>query len=160
VIPRALTVAVIHGEELDPALEWARRAGVEILWDADSLVLRARLTQRNTGERFYLLGRLDGYKAVPPAWQFCDSTWGSPGLRQHYPAPASIPGIGSIFHTNPVICAPFNRLAYQAHGGPHSDWGGPEQWLGAAPGYAHAETLADMLAIIARDLNYSSGRMS
>lgn len=158
-IARQLTVALVEDEELEPARDWARRAGVELTWDADSLELRAIFTQRATGERYYLRGRLDGYKAVPPAWEFCDQNWGSPGAKRNYPARASLPGIGSVFHRKPVICAPFNRLAYKAHGGPHGDWGGPEQWLRAAPESAHAETLADMLALIARDMNYSNGRM-
>ncbi|MEX2374807.1 MAG: hypothetical protein WD942_04365 [Dehalococcoidia bacterium] len=159
-IPRNLTVALIEDEELEPAREWARRAGVELTWDPRSLEIRAVFTQRTTAELFFLLGRLEGYKAIPPAWDFCDHAWGSPGSKCNYPARASLRGIGSIFHTNPVICAPFNRLAYQTHGGPHGDWGGPEQWLKAAPGSARADTLADMLALIARDMSNSNGRMN
>jgi len=159
VIPRDLTIALVEQEELEPARQWARRAGVELTWDAEALQLRAVLTQRATGERFFLLGCLDGYKAVPPAWEFRDQAWEVAGAKRNYPAAASIPGIGSIFHAKPVICAPFNRLAYQILGGPHGDWGGPEQWLKAAPSSAHADTLADMLALIARDMNHSNGRM-
>lgn len=158
-IPRDLTIALVEGVELEPARQWSRRAGVELTWNADALEIRAVFTQRATGEDFHLLGRLDGYKALPPAWTFCDERWGTSNAKRNYPAAASMPGIGSIFHPNPVICAPFNRLAYSAHGGPHGDWGGPEQWLKAAPTSAHADTLADMLALIGRDMNHSSGRM-
>lgn len=158
-IPRDLTLGLVEQEELEPARQWALRAGVELTWRPETLELRGVFRQRSSGELFYLFGNLEGYKAVPPAWEFCDEEWGSPGAKRNYPARATIDGVGSIFHPNPVICAPFNRLAYQAHGGPHNDWGGPEQWLKAAPGYARADTLADMLALIARDMNYSNGRM-
>jgi hypothetical protein len=155
-----MTIALVEEEELAPAREWASRVGVELTWDSDRLEIRAVLTQRTTGERFYLRGQLEGYRAVPPAWTFCDAEWGSPGEKRNFPASASLPsGIGSsIFHNHPVICAPFNRLAYKDHGGPHSNWGGPEQWLNVA-GTVNATTLADMLAVVARDLAYSKGRM-
>jgi hypothetical protein len=161
-IPHAVTIAVIEGEELGPAVEWAKRKGVELRWDRAALEMRAVLSQRSTGEQYYLMGRFDGYRALPPCWDFRDVNWESPGDRRNYPAAATLPGIGgsSLFHTNPVICAHFNRLAYKQIGGPHSDWGGPEQWLQAARGTIRAETMADMIAVIGRDLSYSPGRMS
>jgi len=121
--------------------------------------LRVVLEQRSTGQLFHLMGRLDSYKAWPPAWDFRDENWQGEAVKRHYPAPSSIPGIGSIFHTKAVICAPFNRLAYATLGGPHKDWGGLEQWLKVAHESAHAETIGDMLALIARDMSYSQGRM-
>lgn len=158
-IPRDLTIGLVEQEELEPARQWALRAGVELTWRRETLELRAVFRQRSSGELFYLLGNLEGYKAVPPAWEFYGEEGGSPGAKRNYPARAIIDGVGSIFHPKPVICAPFNRLAYQAHGGPHKNWGNPEQWLKAATGHAHADTLADMLALIARDMNHSNGRM-
>jgi hypothetical protein len=161
VVPHDVTVALIEAEELPAARLWAANVGVDLSWEPSALHVRVVFTQRATGGKFYLMGTVDGYKALPPVWEFFDSTWGLARQKAFYPAPASLPGgIGSIFHTNPVICAPFNRLAYQQHGGPHSDWGGPEQWLRAGAGYVQAETLADMLAVIARDMNYSTGRMA
>jgi hypothetical protein len=64
--------------------------------------------------------------------------------------------VGSIFHGSGVICAPFNRLAYGEHGGPHGDWGGPLSWLNVR-GHVRATALADMLALIIAHLNYSPG---
>ena len=58
-----------------------------------------------------------------------------------------------------IICAPFNRLAYNSHQGPHSDWGGPAQWMTAGPQYVHAVTIGDMLQSILRDFSFSKGRM-
>ena len=57
------------------------------------------------------------------------------------------------------MCAPFNRLAYGAHEGPHSDWGSLAQWMTAGEGYVHAVKLGDMLSAILRDFRLSSGRM-
>jgi len=122
-------------------------------------VLRATFQQPASEERFFLAGEFRGYKALPPAWEFYDAEWKERALKQLYPAAAGPPGKGSIFHTKPVICAPFNRLAYKEHGGPHEDWGGPAQWLNAGKDYVQAHTISDMLAVVARDLAYGCGRM-
>ena len=55
-----------------------------------------------------------------------------------------------MFNTSCFICAPFNRLAYKIHGGPHQDWNGPEKWLDVC-GHVGARTLAEMLAQITGD---------
>ena len=159
-IPRATTFALVE-HELAPALQWAERRSIELTWHPEILEVRAVLTQRATGEKYFLAGQLDGYRAVPPAWEFRDAQWSDSRNKRNYPRAAVIPGVGnsSMFHPNPVICAAFNRLAYQQNGGPHGDWGGPEQWLHAGAGYVQAHTLGDMLAAIARDLAYSEGRM-
>lgn len=74
------------------------------------------------------------------------------------PKPHNTPqGIGSIFHNACCICAPFNRRAYKELSGPHGDWGGPAQWLQAAPGRVQARTLGEMLSTIMRDLHYTEG---
>jgi hypothetical protein len=159
-LPVSVTLALVESDELPAAFAWAQAAGVDLSWDRETLQLRAVFRQRATNDKFYLQGTIDGYKALPPVWNFFDSTWQRTG-RKFFPAAATLPGgMSSIFLTNPVICAPFNRLAFQQHGGPHADWGGPEQWLRAGAGYVHADTLADMLAVIARDINYSNGRMA
>ena len=58
-----------------------------------------------------------------------------------------------------IICAPFNRLAYATHDGPHSNWGDAAQWMTAGPGYVYAVTIGDMLQLILRDFSLSKGRM-
>ena len=159
-VPVSVTLAVLESDELPAAFSWAQTAGVALTWRPESLQLRGVMRQRATNEMFYLHATLDGYKALPPSWNFFDEKWERTG-KNFFPAAAALPGgLGSIFHSNAVICAPFNRLAFQQHGGPHGDWGGPEQWLRAGAGYVHADTIADMLAVIARDINYSSGRMA
>ena len=98
---------------------------------------------------------LRGYRAIPPAWQFLDpETHELPTAV--FPQPGSHPMIqGSIFHGNKVICAPWNRLAFQENGGPHGDWGALTNWTSAAPSYTRADTLADMLSQIELHLSVS-----
>lgn len=124
-----------------------------------------------------------GYPAAPPAWwcvaapdggdlsvhlaalvnQFTDNDDGDRLRRpiaeaRHFPAPGpnhppQLPG--SIFHPNPVICAPWNRLAYQVNGGPHGDWGSLTDWKSAGQGYTQAHTVPDMLSALQLHLRYS-----
>lgn len=158
-LPHALTVVLVE-TELAPAAAWATRTGTQLSWDPERLSLRVVLVQAQRGEKFYLLGQLEGYKALPPTWTFCDENWQTPGLKRNYPMPGPVPGAGSsIFHPNPVICAPFNRLAYQENGGPHADWGGATQWFAAGRGSVQAHTLGDMLAVVNFHLLHSPGRM-
>jgi hypothetical protein len=106
-----------------------------------------------------LEGVFDDYRALPPAWRFTQPA--SEELpRSAWPQPGNVPGIGSsVFHTNPVICAPFNLLAYNDHGGPHSDWGGPANWLALRPDLVRATSVGEMLSVIALHLHYSPGRL-
>ena len=62
-------------------------------------------------------------------------------------------------HGRGLICAPFNRLAYGIHNGPHSGWGNPAQWMTAGEGNVHAVRIGDMLNSILRDFRFSKGRM-
>ena len=57
----------------------------------------------------------DGYPVIPPAWHFCNPSTGQLDQRR------DIPRGGGFFHGAGVICAPWNRLAYQPNG-PHNDW--------------------------------------
>lgn len=56
------------------------------------------------------------YAGLPAAWQWCGEVGAELGHPKHCPA-----GSG-YFHGSNVICAPWNRLAYQDVGGPHGDW--------------------------------------
>ncbi|HVT70443.1 MAG TPA: hypothetical protein VHF26_22040, partial [Trebonia sp.] len=99
---------------------------------------------------------LAGYRALPPAWTVIPPDATAPATYR-FPAGGTLPGgVGSVFHNSKVICAPFNRLAYQQHAGPHSDWGGPAAWL-SVRGHVRATTLAEMLAQIIMHLRYSPG---
>ena len=148
-------------EELKAAEAWAKRyGGVQMEWIPSSLELRVSFKQKESNEEFFLRGSLQDYRAQPPAWEFCDSEW-NPGGEAFFPRPVSVCG-NSMFirHNNhAVICAPFNRLAYGAYGGPHSDWGSAASWLQAGRGHVQAFNLAEMLSCIMRDFAPTTGRM-
>ncbi len=159
-IPRRDTILIIE-DELVGAVAWAGRHSIPLEWRPDDLEIRAILMQADDEQQpFYLRGRFDDYRAVAPAWVFSDKTWQSQGLPHLFPKPPANPPFGaSIFHTNAVICAPFNRLAYGEHSGPHSDWGGPTNWMDAGAQYVHAETLGDMLHVIYNHFRFTHGRL-
>ena len=151
-LPARASRAAVEAEL--PAVEaWAARHGWVIAHDLDGLRLRAATYHRPVRRLVEVIGDVTGYPAVPPAWYFVaigtDET-----TKPHFPAP----GPTSIFHSNPVICAPWNRLAYTEHGGPHSDWSGPAAWL-QVRNQTTAHRLADMLAVIDANLRASPGMM-
>jgi hypothetical protein len=144
--------------ELDAARVWAARHGWSITWDAEAMLLRAATYHPVARRLVELTGRTYGYRAIPPAWTFV-----RPGTEETcaevFPAGGAMPGLGSIFHGNVVICAPWNRLAYSEHGGPHDNWFGPASWLQVREGTI-AYTIPDMLAIIDVHLRASPGFMA
>ena len=75
------------------------------------------------GTQFYLAVDCDAYPVKPAAWHWCNSQGGSRDVL------SNVPRGTDFFHTNGVICAPWNRLAYKAMDprGPHSDWA-PHDW--------------------------------
>ena len=154
--------SLIHiEEELPGAKAWAARHDLPMDWLPDSLVVRVTLAQRETKEEFYLQGKFDNYRAIAPAWTFTDRLWTAEPAVNLFPRPAAMPGgKSSIFHTKPAICAPFNRLAYSVFKGPHSDWGGPENWLTAGqPNEVKAFFIGDMLSVIYQHFSVTAGRM-
>jgi hypothetical protein len=153
-----MTIELVE-HELKAAEAWAMRRKLQLVWISEHLLVRVELNRPEIGDPFYLEGDFAGYRVVPPAWRFTDSAW-TRSASVDYPAATSTPFGGSIFHSKPVICVPFNRLAYSDHGGPHNDWGGPTNWLSAGIGYVRAHTLGDMLSVIHRDFSFSQGRMA
>ena len=163
-IPLAVTDVAI-ADELPGAVAWATRR--QIVMDTRSIpvrTLRLVLVQPNTNEKFYLQGTFEDYRAYPPQWQWYDNSWSSTDSSRLSPKPGRRPsslGASMFIHHNGkgLICAPFNRLAYGAHEGPHSDWGSLAQWMTAGKGFVRAVKLGDMLSSILRDFLLSSGRM-
>jgi hypothetical protein len=105
------------------------------------------------------LAHLDDYKALPPAWHVLVPGTDHDAGPEDFPRPAGT----SIFHSNLVLCAPWNRLAYRSVNpqGPHGDdWGGPEGWLSVSSQWTTAHTLGDMLAAIDVFLQKSPGMMA
>ena len=156
-VPTAVTRAVLANEASAVAAWVSRQQGWEAAVDLDALRLTARTTHPATSIPLRIDADLDGYPAIPPVWRFLDPATGQP-LPHTFPQGGTIPGIsGSIFHSNRVICAPWSRLAYAEHGGPHGDWGGLTNWKNTAPTYTKADTIADMLSQIALHLAASPG---
>src|SRR6266851_406501 len=138
----------------------ARRAGWEVTFNHESLILEVRLTHEKAGQLYILRGYLDGYKAIPPAWEFVDPDTGDEGTAAAYPEPPNpTPGGGaSVFlKTYPprqrVICLPCNRLAYGEHQGPHREWT-LANWMQVSFNY---QTLCEMVNRINVDLQASPG---
>lgn len=158
-LPNRVTTAALDGE-IEAAHEWAKRERIQLDCDIPLRLLRAVFVRDDPADCFYLRGRFDSYKALPPIWEWCDENWSDAGSRAHSPEPAGTSYGSSIFlnhRTSAIICAPFNRLAYSDHGGPHGDWNLAD-WM-KVRGVVYAVTVADMLQTIARDFHYTTGRM-
>jgi hypothetical protein len=70
------------------------------------------------GTWLYIRCEPEEFPTLPPAWRWSDE------LGESVDEPR-LTGIGgNFFHGNGVICAPWNRLAYQAQDsrGPHPEW--------------------------------------
>lgn len=158
---RADTLLYVE-DEFPGAQAWAERRRAALVWVPDLLELRVVLTQPQTREHFYLRGHVDEYRELPPSWAFTDKAWTAAPSLPLFPKVSSTPYGSPLFITStngPVICAPFNRLAYSVHGGPHGDWT-LAAWLTAGQaGQVRADCIGDMLSIIYRDFMLSSGRM-
>src|SRR5487761_1115925 len=152
-VPPAVTRALIDKEW--PAIQaWADRWGWSLSLDREELRLEAQSRHPKDRLPVKLVGTFDGYAVVPPAWTFVNPYTGQ-CEGEAFPAA----GDQSIFHTNLVICAPWNRLAYSVHGGPHSDWGELIGWQQDRQGSTRATTIADMLSQVDVHLRRSPGRM-
>lgn len=161
-------VRILVDSELPGAQAWAARRGFGLEWLPDRLEVRLTMTQAATNELFYLRGRFDGYRALPPVWSFTDQGWQATAVARYFPRIERPPFGSPIFifggpntpeGKGAVICAPFNRLAFVEEHGPHSDWS-LAGWTEAGPGYVRACTLGDMLQAVTRDFAATRGRMS
>lgn len=153
-----ITRAVLAAET-PAATAWANRHGWNIHTDATGPTLDASTAHPVTGTLIVFHADLSGYPTIPPAWT-CQDAQGS-AKPSVFPLPGSRPGLpGSIFHPQLVICAPWNRLAYAAHGGPHTDWVDLRGWKTVPGNPTQAHTLADMLATLALHLAASPGTAS
>ena len=157
VVPSAVTDAVM-AVELPAITAWAARRGWDVDVDVKCRTVAAKTVHPKSGAVIVFHADLDEYPAIPPAWT-CRDADGVVSLAA-FPRPGQQPGVsGSIFHTNNVICAPWNRLAYAANGGPHGDWEDLTAWKNAAAGagYTQAHTIPDMLNTIRLHLVVSPG---
>jgi hypothetical protein len=154
-LPRTSTLAAIEAE-LTAMRAYAARHDWTVTWLEDSLTLVVNGRHPADNSPIRLQAEVTNYRLVPPAWSVIAPDPNSPG-KNRFPASGPMPGgASSIFHSSGVICAPFSRLAFHQHGGPHADWNGPTAWLDVR-GKVRATTLAEMLAQITVHLLYSPG---
>jgi hypothetical protein len=151
----------VMAAEMPAITAWADRHGWEITYDPTTLKGRVLLAHpKLPGHPVTFNFDATGYPdRQPPAW-WCGETGNAP---TEYPRPTATPRLGmpdgSIFHGKPCICAPWNRLAYGIHGGPHPDWA-MSSWKTAGDGYTQAHTIADMLSSLYLHLAASDGMQS
>jgi hypothetical protein len=143
--------------EMPAARTWATQHGYPMEYDDDALRLRFWLTGPATvdgtvAEEYMVIGEFEEFRLLPPAWRFVDPRDGRDVGPAAYPL---VPG-NTVFHSNGVICAPWNRLAYKAHGGPHDAWD-MTNWEQIREGTV-ALHIPDMLARIAHETAISRGR--
>jgi len=156
-------VKALLDEELVAGRAWARRQGLKLDFRPEDLALGIAL--RGSDEEPYLLeGVFDDYPTLPPSWRFLHPESGEAVGPAAYPRPADPYPRGSALiidsgREGVVICAHFNRLAFEEEGGPHGDWGPLANWRNPNPSsHARAETVGEMLARIALEVSDSSGR--
>jgi len=113
-VPTAAELTV--AEELVALREICSRR-VWYLKEIDSLQFHLGLPARDNSS-FYLLVDCNCYPVQPPAWDWCDVG------GAHRDRLSDRPRGSGFLHTNGVICAPWNRLAYKSLDarGPHADW--------------------------------------
>ncbi|MEX2672843.1 MAG: hypothetical protein WD294_12115 [Phycisphaeraceae bacterium] len=153
-----ITIATVEAE-LPAVHQYAERHQWQMAWNPEALRLTFDGTHPGDGRPLRIVADVTGYRGLPPSWTFEDPANGKAKL---FPRPKNLRGnTGSIFHRNQRrICAPFNRLAYKEHGGPHGNWGGPANWLQVKKNrQVRAIHLADMLAVIVGHLHASPGVM-
>lgn len=145
------------------AIRWAEHHRLRYDWDENDLVFKLWLSglREDSGEneQYLLVGTFPDYRVMPPEWRFVDSRNEVDIGPAAYPHPGPFPN-GSILHTNGVICAPWNRLAYGDRGGPHSDWQDAASWQTTAPDRTRALIIPDMLVRIRAEVQVSPRRLA
>lgn len=165
---------LLADDEIPGAIQWATSHQLEHSWDEDALEFSVYLESRPEPEPddpapasesqlhpepYLLRGHFPDYRALPPIWRFFDPRDGSDIGRSAYPQAGPFQD-GSVLHGQAVICAPWNRLAYAMHSGPHSDWTDPASWQTVASDKTHALTIPEMLARVRAEVIISPARLA
>lgn len=156
----------VMADELPAITAWTARNGWDLTYNSESFTGRALVAHPHMDDQSVVFWfAVDGYPNLqPPAW-WCGGDGTAVSVNKaDYPRPTAPPPPGppngSIFHGNPVICAPWNRLAYAAHGGPHPDWPTLAAWKTYGAGYTQAHTIPDMLSALSIHLDRCDGMQS
>ncbi|MHB8636744.1 MAG: hypothetical protein ACYC96_09760 [Fimbriimonadaceae bacterium] len=96
--------------------------------------------------------RLEEYRALPPYVDVIHPTTGSKNA-----AACMAEGCLGYFHSNNILCAPWNRLAYSIHGGPHTDWD-MLNWESIHPEHQELGTILDLLYRLLNGNSYGGRR--
>lgn len=160
---RVVIANLMAEEEIPGALRWASYHGLKHSWNQDALFLMVRLQglvdEDGHREEYLLSGVFDDYRVIPPAWRFLDPRNSADVGKAAFPTPGTF-GPGSILHTNGVICAPWNRLAYATETGLHNNWTDLTKWETLEPNRTHAKSIPDMLARIRAEVGLSPRRLA
>ncbi len=163
-LTRSVVLAhLMADQEIPGALRWAKHHKIEHTWDEDPLLLTVRLRghadESGHVEEYLVAGVFDDYRVIPPAWRFLDPRNATDVGQGAFPAPGAF-GPGSVLHTNGVICAPWNRLAYANETGLHNNWTDLTKWESLEPNNTQARTIPDMLARIRAEVALSPRRLA
>ena len=140
-------------EELKEAEAWGGARGWSLDWKPEALILNVKMKSAVDGEEYLFEFSLRDYRQYPPSITPIHPMSGERGTRRAFPS-----GGRGYFHPNPVICAPWNRLAYQEHGGPHGDWS-MAGWASNRPNHSRLGSILALLQeLIDEPVNYQ-GRM-
>ena len=100
---------------------------------------------------------LDDYRELPPSIELVHPDYGDVGTGRSYPGG----GRGYFINSNgkPLTCAPWNRKAYQAHGGPHAEWA-MTNWAAYRPSHSRLGDMLVLLQELVDDRQTYTGRMA
>lgn len=124
-------------EELEEAEPQIRALGLDLdtsMLSEEDPRFRVSGTSRADGELYIVEFRCDDYREKPPFVEMVDPESGELGTKHAYP---------TCFHSEPCICARFNRKTYPEYSGLHSDWD-----LGEWADDADVERLSGMISHI------------
>lgn len=130
-------------EEVEAMRPLASTYGWEVIMSLPDLTVTVKMRSAVDGQTYIVEARCDGYKALPPYFEFIHHETKERGTQRCYPVG------GSFFHPTPCICVQWNRKAYRDVGGPHADWKMTD-WMSARPGMT---MLGDMFHLIQREIN-------
>ncbi|MGI8730259.1 MAG: hypothetical protein ACR2LK_09770 [Solirubrobacteraceae bacterium] len=164
-IPTSVVTPAVAAE-FTAATAWADRNGLPSSFNAETLRCEVTMFGPDAAgiqdaERYMLVGELDSFPAIPPAWRFEHPITGTRDASAYPVVPSPPFGSGLFTSGGPdgsLICAPFNRLAYTDHQGIHGDWGAATTWRTPRPPYTSVTRVGDMLARIWREVLTSRGR--
>jgi len=164
--PQDVRANLLENEEIPAAIRWAGHHRLKHEWNEKDLVLKLWLQGQLDGEQeevekeeYLLVGTFPDYRVMPPEWRFVDPRTEDEIGTAAYPHPGPFQN-GSVLHSDGVICAPWNRLAYADKGGPHPDWQDAASWQTTAVDRTRALNIPDMLSRIRAEVEISPRRLA